>query len=239
MQPTDRLKQFLRARLTRERFLGLHFTLGVLVLVGATWLFGAIAEDVVHGDAITLTDVRFSNWIHNHATPAMTTAMLIVSGIHNSIGTTIITLSVIIWLVRRRLIYWAIAFAISVYGGMLLNVLLKNIFHRARPHFDNPILTLNSYGFPSGHTMMATTLYGALCAFVFFEVHNWIWRTIAVCSATIIIALVAFSRIYLGAHYLTDVVAASVEGLFWLALCLTVSDTKRRWEREVRTNLGR
>ena len=222
----------MRERLSPDGFLGLHLTLGVIVLVGATWLFGAIAEDVVNRDPITLVDLKFSNWIHAHATHSMTTAMLVVSGIHNSIGTTVISLSIFIYLVRRRLIYWAWAFALSVYGGMLLNVLLKNIFHRARPHFDNPILTLSSYGFPSGHTMMATTLYGALCAFVIFEVHDWFWRVVAIFSATFMIALVAFSRIYLGAHYLTDVLAATVEGLFWLALCLTAVDTRRRWKKE-------
>jgi undecaprenyl-diphosphatase len=138
-------------------------------------------------------------------------------------------------LLRKRLKTWALAFSLSVAGGMLLNVLLKGLFERARPTFDTPILTLTSYSFPSGHTMLATTLYGALCAFVLSQVRGWPLRSLTIVAASSMIALVGFSRIYLGAHYLTDVLAAMLEGLAWLALVLTAIHTRRRW-RERRQN---
>lgn len=130
--------------------------------------------------------------------------------------------------------HWVASAALSVYGGMFLNVLLKNVFQRARPHFENPILTLTSYGFPSGHTMAATVFYGTLCAFVLSQTARWQWRILAISGAAFMIGLVGFSRMYLGAHYLTDVLGAMVEGLVWVALSLTAIGLIRRRRRRNR-----
>jgi len=226
------LKRFLQARLSPEDVLGLHLTIGALVLVGATLLFAAIAEDVVNNEPLTVMDVRVSDVVHHHARAPLTAVMLVITNVHSSLGISLITLVVVVYLVRRRLGAWALALALSVFGGMLLNVVLKNLFHRARPHFDDPILTLSSYGFPSGHTMMATTLYGALCALIVSQIRGWLWRMVTILTAVFLIGLVGFSRIYLGAHYLSDVLAAMVEGLAWLALCLTAVGTMQRWRRK-------
>jgi membrane-associated phospholipid phosphatase len=111
---------------------------------------------------------------------------------------------------------------------MLLNTLLKHQFHRARPTVANPIVTLTSYSFPSGHTMAATCLYGALAAFAFSHLSSWRWRVAVISAAAILVSLVAFSRLYLGAHYLSDVLAAMAEGLAWLAFCLIAASLLRR-----------
>jgi undecaprenyl-diphosphatase len=110
---------------------------------------------------------------------------------------------------------------LSVSGGLLLNNILKLAFHRARPQFDDPLLMLTTYSFPSGHTMNATVLYGALATFVFAKSKSWPPRIVAAAVAITFIVLVAFSRVYLGAHYLSDVLGAICEGLAWTALCLT------------------
>ena len=112
--------------------------------------------------------------------------------------------------------------AASVAGGALLNRSLKYVFHRPRPYFDDPILTLTSYSFPSGHTMAATVLYGVVAAYLLAKIPDWRWRVLIVISTSVLIALVGFSRIYLGAHYLSDVIGAMAEGVAWLSLCLTV-----------------
>lgn len=109
---------------------------------------------------------------------------------------------------------------LAVFGGMALNFLLKNLFLRQRPHFNDAILTLTSYSFPSGHTMMATVFYGTLCALAASRTRDWRCRALAIFGAAILISLVGFSRIYLGAHFLSDVLAAIAEGLAWLAFCL-------------------
>jgi undecaprenyl-diphosphatase len=127
--------------------------------------------------------------------------------------------------------YWLLALVLVVPGGALLNELLKITFRRARPKFDNPILTLTDYGFPSGHTMIATLLYGFLAVFIFQAVQRWRWRVFAAAVAALLIPLVALSRMYLGAHYLSDALAAVAAGVIWLVLCLTAVATLRRRAR--------
>jgi membrane-associated phospholipid phosphatase len=220
--------KFLQARLSPAGFLGLYLTLGTFALIGATWLFGGIAEDVVNGDPLTVVDARFTAWLHAHTLEPLTTLMLLVTAVHATLGVSIMTLAVLAWLLRRRLYYWALTVMLSVFGGMLLNFLLKNIFQRPRPHFTSPILPLITYSFPSGHTMMATVFYGSLCALAVARMRGWQSRSLAISIAVFMVAVVGFSRIYLGVHYLSDVLGAIAEGLAWLALCLTTVEMLRR-----------
>jgi undecaprenyl-diphosphatase len=184
---------------------------------------------------LTVWDIRFSAWLHRHAVRPLTTVLLFVTNIHSTWGVALTTVVVSLFLIRLRQRYWLLALLLSVGGGMLLNVLLKNAFQRARPQFADPILTLTSYGFPSGHTMMATTLYGVLCAFAVSKIERWPMRLLAICLAIFLVLLVGFSRIYLGVHYLSDVLGAIAEGVAWMALCLTAVDTMRRRQRRNRS----
>ncbi len=225
---------FLQARFSPKGYLGLQLTIGALVLISATWFFVSLSEDLREGAPLTLVDVQFSNWLHAHASRKLTIFMLAITRLHSPGCISAMTLALALYLLWRRHPYWLLALLLSVFGGMLLNVLLKNIFHRARPRFDNQILTLTSYGFPSGHTMAATCFYGSLAALAVWKLKAWRWRLAAVAIAGLLIMLVGFSRIYLGAHYLSDVLGAMGEGLAWLALCLTAVNTMwRRRHREI------
>lgn len=221
MKPRSKLITSLQARLSPQGYLGLNLTLGALVLIAATWLFGSIAEDVVTREPLTLLDVKFSNWLHAHTRPRVTMAMLVITNIHSLKGVAVLTVAFGLYLLWQKHRYWLIALLLSVFGGMLLNVALKNVFHRSRPHFADPILTFSSYGFPSGHTMAATCFYGVLAAFAIWKTRAWPKRLLIAAIAIFMIVLVGFSRIYLGAHYLSDVLGAMAEGMAWLALCLT------------------
>jgi membrane-associated phospholipid phosphatase len=225
-----RLHRFLAARFSPGEELGLHLTAGVLLLVIAAWIFGAIAEDVVHHEAFTLLDVRVATWlhVHAHAREGLTRAMLFVSSTHDTIGTLVMTALFALWLLARRARYWLLSLAVCVPGGMLLNVLLKYVFQRTRPQFDDPLVSLLTYSFPSGHTVAATLLYGVLAAYLCTVLPRWRTRALVAVAACLMVALVAFSRIYLGAHYLSDVLGAIAEGCAWLAIVITASATWRR-----------
>ena len=223
-----RLHRFLAARFSPAEELGLHLTAGVVLLVIAAWIFGAIAEDVVTHDAITVLDLRVANWFHAHARPGLTTLMLFITNWHDTIGTLVMTALFGLWLLARRARYWLLSLAVAVPGGMLLNVLLKYSFQRVRPQFDNPFVTLVTYSFPSGHTVAATLFYGLLAAYLCCLPVRWAGRAAIVVAACLMVALVGLSRIYLGAHYLSDVLAAVAEGAAWLAICITASSTLRR-----------
>jgi undecaprenyl-diphosphatase len=229
------LKKFIKARLSTKGSRGLYVTLLLLILILAACVFGAIAEDVVTHDPLTIVDVRFSAWLHVHLTRSMTQSMFVITRIHSSPGVIVMTLAVSAYLWIKRVRVWVLTLMLAVFGGMLLNFLLKDVFVRPRPHFDDPLLTLTTYSFPSGHTMMATVFYGTLCALIVSRIVFWRWRVLAIVAAGVMILLVGFSRIYLGAHYLSDVLAAIAEGLAWIAFCLLAVgelERRRKWKQE-------
>jgi membrane-associated phospholipid phosphatase len=223
-----RLHRFTAARLSPDGQFGWHLTAGVALMLLAAWVFAGIAEDVVTNDSITVLDVHLAHWFHAHATPGFTRAMLLVTHMHSVPGIAVLTLPLAVWMYRKGAHDWLLALAVAVPGGMLLNVLMKYTFQRSRPRFDEPLLQLSTYSFPSGHTAAATLLYGLLACYLFRQVHSWGGRIAIAVAACAMVALVGLSRMYLGVHYLSDVLAAVAEGCAWLAICITAVSTLRR-----------
>lgn len=223
-----RLYKFIAARLTPGEELGLHLTVGVALMLVAAWVFGSIAEEVVEAEEITIIDDWLARWFHARASPGFTDAMLLITHWHNTLGISLMALVLGIWLYVKKAHYWLLTLVIAVPGGMLLNVLLKYTFQRARPSWDNPLLTLSTYSFPSGHTVGATLLYGLLAAYLVVLSRSWRTRVAVMAAVCLMIGLVGLSRMYLGVHYLSDVLAAVVEGCGWLVVCITGCSTLRR-----------
>ena len=209
-------------KFSAKGFLSTYLVAGILVFATVTLTLGEISEDVLNNEPLTVADAQLNSWLHARASPFLTSVMLRVTSFGATMTVTWIAVIFGLYLLWRRHFFWLAALVLSVPGGALLNRILKYEFHRARPHFDDPILTLTSYSFPSGHTMMASVLYGVLAAYLFAQTPNRRWRVLIVSSAGSLILLVGFSRIYLGVHYLSDVLGAMAEGLAWLSLCLTV-----------------
>lgn len=223
-----RFKHFAAARVAPDGQFGLHLTIGVALMVLAAWIFGAIAEDVVTGDRITVLDQQLASWFHLHASAGMTHLALLLAYWHSVIGTLVMALLIGAWWRRRNERGWLLALAATVPGGLVLNVLLKYVFHRARPHFDDPLLTLPTYSFPSGHAVAATLVYGLLACYAVRHARAAGARVGAVALACLMVALVGVSRMYLGVHYLSDVLGGVAEGCAWLAVCITATSTLRR-----------
>jgi len=206
---------------SRRSELALRLGVGALLLVAAAWLLGAIAEDVATNDRLTVLDVEVARWLRAHATEPVTRAMLLITNLHSTIAVSCYAAIAGALLAWRRQWRWLATVFVCVAGGLTLNVLMKLAFHRARPVLDDPLLTLTSYSFPSGHVAGSTLMYGLLVAAVFARTKRRAWRFLALLAAAACIALVAFTRMYLGVHYLSDVAAAFAEGVAWLALCFS------------------
>jgi undecaprenyl-diphosphatase len=206
---------------SRRSELALRLGVGALLLIAAAWLLGAIAEDVATNDRLTVLDVEVARWLRAHATEPVTRAMLLITNLHSTIAVSCYAAIVGALLAWRRQWRRLATVFVCVAGGLTLNVLMKLAFHRARPVLDDPLLTLTSYSFPSGHVAGSTLMYGLVVAAVFARTRRRAWRFLAVVAAAACIALVAFTRMYLGVHYLSDVAAAFAEGVAWLALCFS------------------
>ena len=221
--------RFLQARLSPEGYLGLHLTIGLLVILGAGGWFGDIAEDMSRNAATRLLDESITSWFQAHATPLLTRISRVVTFFGSVTFLTSASCVVALVTALRKRGYWLLALALVMGGGSVLNLVLKHFFHRQRPVLENPLVTLSSFGFPSGHTMGATLFYGLLALFLACSIGAWLGRGFVCCAAALVITLIGASRIYLGAHYFTDVIGAIAVGLAWLAFVWTGVETLRKW----------
>jgi len=236
-----RLHRFAAARFSPEGEYGLHLTAGVAMLVLAMAVFARMAGAVVAGAPITQLDLEVANWLYTHAraNDDLREVLLLVTHMHSTPGILGMALLAGIWLYRKGHRYWTVALVASVPGGQILNVILKHTFERARPHFAEPLLELTTYSFPSGHAMGATVLYGFLACYAARYAHGWVGRVLPFVLALAMVATVAFSRMYLGVHYLSDVLAAFAEGCGWLAICISGAATFNRRSRARARRQGR
>lgn len=219
---------FVRARLSRRSDVGLRLTLSVWLFIGATWLFAGVAEDVVTGDPLVAVDQMITHWFQQHSAAGVTRWMMLVSDAHDAGPISACGVAFAFYLLWRRDWYWLLTLLLVLPGGMLLNLLLKQIFQRGRPALDEPLLALASYSFPSGHVTGATLLYGMLAAFLATQKPEVGRGAALYATAFLIVLLVAITRVYLGAHYFSDVVAAAAWGTAWLVLCLVLVGELRR-----------
>ncbi len=119
-------------------------------------------------------------------------------------------------------------------GSAVLNQLLKGLFERPRPQFEHPLLVETSYSFPSGHAMESFVVYGMLTYFAVLALRSWEQRVGVVLGAALLVVLIGFSRMYLGVHYLSDVLAGYAAGGVWLSTLVTGAETIRRGKKETK-----
>lgn len=220
--------RFLRNRISPEKALGLYLTLGVLIAGLCGFAFSEIAERIGPDTPLFAFDQQLTAWFHTHATSTLTTCARAITNLGSVGCVTALSVGCAIFFAVRRMWDRLLVLSLTMIGGSLLNIFLKHLFHRQRPVLENPLVTLTSYGFPSGHTMGSTLLYGLLAMMIAHGCKSWSGRLLVFCTAALWIAAIGVTRIYLGAHYFTDVVAAVLAGLVWLTFCWTTVETFRR-----------
>jgi membrane-associated phospholipid phosphatase len=120
---------------------------------------------------------------------------------------------------------------VGVIGGNIWFEVLSNAFGRHRPIFTDPLNPpLPGPGFPSGHSMTSMLLYGLILYLLLPRLKSWRWRLLAAVDAALILLVMGFSRLYMGDHYPTDVLAGYAFGLAWGALVYTSLELfQQRW----------
>ena len=198
-------------------YLTVRLVISLAATIAGLALFGLLADAVTDQAEITRVDLSFDNSLHAHASQLGVTIAKVISDIGGPTAmAALMVVGAIFLLVRREkmLLYgWLVAFI----GGGALDWALKTIFRRDRPSFPNPFVHVLGYSFPSGHSMGSLIGYGMLAYMVaHFVRRRRINLWVAVCAAVLVLAI-GFSRLYLGAHYLSDVLAGFAAGLVWLA----------------------
>jgi undecaprenyl-diphosphatase len=199
-------------------------SLGLVLAVGALLLFSWIAEEVPEGDTLGF-DNAVRGFVHDHSAAWLTPVMQGCSFLGSTIVLSIGSLAVLVMLYRTGHRHSAVLFAVTMLGATILNFVLKTSFVRTRPvpYFDTPLPT--SYSFPSGHALFSLCFYGSLA---------WIWaahpigdrRRVAAWIATVLLVfLIGLSRVYLGVHYPSDVIAGYLAAFVWVSAVFG-ADTK-------------
>jgi undecaprenyl-diphosphatase len=227
-EPTAERPSFYGRWLSPEGHLGRHLLIGLLVLLATAVAFDFITDKVFSTHDIRLADAHAQVVARRLMSPRMTAIMQTISMFGSGPALVSLSLAVIAWLLKVKSHRRLYAFVLSVAGGSLVNLLLKHYYHRARP--SSPLVLAHGYSFPSGHAMEAVCFYGSLAYVIHFTIERRRrLRTAAVLACGLAVLAIGASRIYLGVHYFTDVVAGYVAGLFWMAACFTGVEAWTRW----------
>jgi undecaprenyl-diphosphatase len=200
--------------------------LGALLLAAtALFVFGWLADEMRDGDTQKFDDfVRAA--VHRHATPGLTWFMQGISFLGSSaVVTTLCVLAIAAFLYFRQA-RMAALLAITMVGMAVLDMTLKLAFHRPRPvAYFGP--TPTTYSFPSGHAMGAFCFYGVLAAVLAARASGRSAKWCIWAGAALLIGMIGFSRIYLGVHYPSDVIAGYCAGAVWVG---AVTSLTRIWK---------
>jgi membrane-associated phospholipid phosphatase len=195
---------------------------GLPLLALAATVFGLIAMLVAGGGALVSFDRWLALWFHSHALTGLTPFVIVFTNLNSVAAMCVFGAALGAYFWRRKEDGWLRLAALAIPGGMVLNVLLKFAFERARPVFSDPLLTLATYSFPSGHTAAATVFYGIVAAYL--SRHG---ERAGIVAAALMVALVGLSRMYLGLHFFSDVLAAIAESCAWLTVCWMVAPARK------------
>jgi membrane-associated phospholipid phosphatase len=222
-----------RAISKRLRELGPTLILGLLILSAGGWAFGALAEEVAEDD--TGLDNRIADELHEHATRPLTEFFEAVTTLGNGIVLAGVAAIAAYLLARRRYYAEAVLMVLAYVGAEVLSYSLKLAFRRDRPFFTDPLATVSTYSFPSGHATVSVAVYGALCLVLLRRLTGPA-RVVCLAATVLLVSLIGFSRLYLGVHFLSDVLAGFSVGLAWLALCVVVLDLHHRRRSRLQTS---
>jgi undecaprenyl-diphosphatase len=197
--------------------LSLSLVLGLAAAIAALLFFAWLANEVWEGELEHFDEITRVG-IHQLASPALTAAMRSISFLGSTVFLTTATTLIVIWFALRHWRREAILFAITMIGAALLNTTLKLTFKRSRPVPYFNLLAPESYSFPSGHALASFCFYGALAAILIARIKKRSIRIIVSVSCGLMVLLIGFSRIYLGVHYTTDVLAGYSAALIWVVV---------------------
>jgi undecaprenyl-diphosphatase len=178
--------------------------------------------------AFTATDHQLATWFHarlNGTTGPVLQAISFAAGPALMFN---VLVSGVLFLAWKRRWHALASLVLTVPCGVLAGEALKLIVRRQRPYLVGPFVDWVGYSFPSGHAISATLLYGFLAVCLWRVIEGRHWRAVTVFVASVLALAVGFSRIALGAHYLTDVVAGTIFGGLWLTVCTTGMGVLRR-----------
>jgi undecaprenyl-diphosphatase len=204
------------------------------IAVLCLFLFAWLGREVLAGDTLRF-DNAIRSWVHHLASTGMTRTMNIIS----LLGYEILLAEVVIAFVVFAKLRWkraALWLAVAMTGSVLLDLALKYAYHRVRPAAFYGV-TARYYSFPSGHALSSLCFYGVMAGLLSARVKSLPWRIVMWAVAGLLVVAIGLSRIYLGVHYPSDVVAGYLAAAVWVGAVI-VFDHVRKVRRNAKQAAG-
>jgi membrane-associated phospholipid phosphatase len=200
----------------RLRAAGFPLLGALAALATSLWAFGLLADNVIEDE--THSDQRLAEWLHGRATDPLTDVFHAITFLGNFVTLLAVTLVAVAILWRRRERTDALFVALAFVGAQVLSNGMKLGFRRERPFFPDPLATENTFSFPSGHALVSIAVYGAIALVLARRLSSPGQQALLVAGTTVLVLAIGFSRLYLGVHFLSDVLAGFAAGVAWLSL---------------------
>jgi undecaprenyl-diphosphatase len=222
------LPSAVRRRLNPIERYGLRLTLAVVAFVLVVVPFASLLFEVLAEGPLTRFDGNvadsLNHWVHDSALAVDVLEAVSWMGRPPILWLLVGSASAYAWYSgARKITIYLLATTIS---GGILSTLVKVLVDRPRPEVDHPIVTALGKSFPSGHALSSTVCYGAVLL-AFLPVVHRRWRTPVVVGVIVLVLSIGLSRLFLGVHFVSDVLAGHILGVAWLAAATSVFEIWR------------
>lgn len=210
-----------KVRLMQQRWPALYIIASLAISALMLVLFMETAWETMFQSTMNVFDNGVIWLIRYYANAKLDKVMIFITNLgYSSLYMIIVAATFLILFYCRRWLE-GLALGICLLGAGILNFILKNLFERARPELFR-VVDASGYSFPSGHAMVSLCFYGLLAFLAARNIKSAKGRLLIITFAVGLIVLIGISRIYLGVHYPTDVVAGYAAGSMWLAFCISL-----------------
>lgn len=187
----------------------------LFMLLGLGWL----CEEILEKESFAL-DAQILLGIHQWATPLLDQVMLTITRLGNPEVVVVVVVLSLGWFLWEQKWAEAKTLAIACLGALILNQGLKLVFTRPRPVLWTQLIKEISYSFPSGHALGSSVLYGFLAYLLAVQFPKC--ASLIYIVAGVLVTAIGFSRLYLGVHYPTDIIAGYAIGFLWVNVCIVM-----------------
>ena len=187
---------------------------GLAVSTFVIWAFFELTDEVLEGDS-RVFDRAVLLWIHDNFPDWLDGPMRLVTALGYYYVVVPLLAAAVFVLYRRGWRLSAVLLVVSTGGSIVLTTVLKGVFQRTRPELFDSGYQASFYSFPSGHATVAVGFYGMLTVILAYRLRGAARWVVAACGLLVVL-LIGFSRLYLGVHYPTDILAGYLSALLWL-----------------------
>ena len=197
-------------------------------MIGLALLAIVVTDVVMDHGVLAGLDGTWRDWVLAHRNDTLTEVMVNASRLGSSPVLIVLAGAVAAWLAWRGRRSDALLVAVGSAGALALGPLLKVIVARPRPSLTEHVVLVDSWSYPSGHSLNSMVVLGLLTVLAVRERPGRVRRVALAVTGALLVLVIGFSRVYLGVHWPSDVLAGWLIGVLWIVVCLTLASRNSR-----------